>query len=171
VDVQPLFTAAEIANRTRELGLAFRRDAGNAEVFLLGLLKGTTCFVADLLRAIPGNVSYGFIDVVQDIADTETATAMEIDFLRFAEIRGKHVFLIKDVVSTGIIETYLLQQLRLHDPAELRLVALLDRPALRRADLKVDFRAFEVGDGAFVGYGLELDGRHANLPFIARTNV
>ena len=151
-----------------KLAQAIRKDAGDAPVFLLGVLKGATCFLGDLLRALPGPVGYGFIDVVRDAADALTGDAIEIDFLNFLDIAGKNVYLIKDVVSTGVIENYLLTQLRQKGPAALKLVALIDRPNLRTVDLAADFHAFEVEDGSFVGYGLELDGLHANLPHLAR---
>ena len=157
-----------IAKRIEKLAAEIRRDSGDVPVFLLGVLKGTTCFVADLLRATPGEVGYGFIDVVRDSADALTHDAIEIDFLNYIDISGKNVYLIKDVVSTGVIENYLLNQLRQKQPAALKLVALIDRPNLRTVDLTADFRAFEVKEGAFVGYGLEIDGRHANLPYLAR---
>jgi len=137
-------------------------------IFLLGVLKGTTCFLADLMRAIPGEVGYGFIDVVREVADTETAAAMEIDFLSWIDIAGRNVYLLKDVVSTGVIESYLLTQLRQKNPASLKLVALLDRPDLRTVELKSDHHAFNIDEGVFVGYGLEMDGKHANLPYIGR---
>ena len=164
--IKTKFSADEIAKRVADLGAEIRSDAGKSEIFLLGVLKGTSCFLADLLREIPGNVSYGFIDVVRDIADAETATALEIDYFSYTDIGGKNVYLLKDVVSTGVIETYLMSQLRLDNPKSLKLVALLDRPGTRTIDLNVDFRAFEIDEGSFVGYGLELQGRHGNLPYI-----
>lgn len=151
-----------------ELGAEIRRDAGDAEVFLLGILKGTSCFLADLLRAVPGAVTYGFVHVISDIADTATANALQIDYLSFTDIAGRNVYVLKDVVSTGIIETYFLSQLRMHNPATLKLVALLDRPELRTIDLQTDFRAFEVTNGSYVGYGLEMQNRYGNLPYIGR---
>ena len=166
--VEVVFSAAEIAARVAELGAAIRRDAGSAPVFLLAVLKGSSCLAADLLRAIDGDVDYGFIDVVRDMADTQVAHAMEIDFLNWIDLRGKNVYMLKDVVTSGVIETYLLSQLRQRQPATLKLVALLDRPNLRTVELESDFRAFQAGDGVFVGYGLELDGRFGNLPYIGR---
>ena len=162
------FSAEQISKRVRELSQQIRTDAGSADIFLLGVLKGTSCFLADLVRAIPGDVSYGFIDVVRDMADAQTADALEIDYFSYSDIARKNVYLLKDVVSTGVIETYLLTQLRSHNPAMLKLVALLDRPGLRTVDLQADYRAFEVEDGSFVGYGLELNGRSGNLPYIGR---
>lgn len=168
VKVKSKFSAKRIATRVEKLAADIRKDAGKSDIFLLGVLKGTSCFLADLIRAIPGNVSYGFIDVVRDIADAETATALEIDYFSYTDIGGKNVYLLKDVVSTGVIETYLISQLRQDNPHSLKLVALLDRPGSRTVDLSVDFRAFEIEDGTFVGYGLEQEGRHGNLPFIGR---
>jgi hypoxanthine phosphoribosyltransferase len=167
--IDPLFTAPQIAERVADLGRAIRADAGSGNVFLLGILKGSAVFVADLLRAIEGDVAYGFIDVVRDVADTETATALEIDFVSHTNIADRDVYIVKDVVSTGIIENYLLTQLRQHSPRSLKLVALLDRPAMRTVDIRTDFRAFETDGGSYVGYGLELEGEHGNLPYIGRT--
>lgn len=168
-ELQPVFSADEIASRIHALGSEIRRDAGDGEIFLLGVLKGTALFTADLLRAIPGDVSYAFVDVVRDAADNETADAIEIDFLSFTDIRGRNVYLLKDVVATGVIENYLLSQLRTHEPASLRLVALLDRPNSRTVDLPSDYRLFTIEeDGTWAGYGLEQRSRFGNLPFIGR---
>jgi hypoxanthine phosphoribosyltransferase len=167
--IKKAFSEKQIARRIDRLGAEIRKDAGKADVFLLGVLKGASLFLADLMRAIPGEVSYGYINVIRDMADTEVASAMEIDYLHWSDISGKHVYLLKDVVSTGVIESYLLMQLRQKKPSELKLVALVDRPALRTVELEVDYRAFEADHrGVFVGYGLELTGKHANLPYIGR---
>jgi hypoxanthine phosphoribosyltransferase len=167
-EIEQIFTSEAIARRMGELGAEIRRDAGDAEVFLLGILKGTSCFLADLLRTVPGPVTYGFVDAISDISDTTTADALRIDYLSYTNIAGRNVYVLKDVVSTGIIETYFLSQLRLHGPASLKLVALLDRPDLRTIELATDFRAFEVKTGSFCGYGLELQNRYGNLPYIGR---
>ena len=164
--IKSKFSANKIAKRVEKLAAEIRSDAGKADIFLLGVLKGTSCFLSDLIRQMPGNVSYGFIDVVRDIADAETATALEIEYFSYTDIGGKNVYLLKDVVSTGVIETYLMSQLRLDNPKSLKLVALLDRPGTRTVDLTVDFRGFEIEEGSYVGYGLELQGRHGNLPYI-----
>jgi hypoxanthine phosphoribosyltransferase len=166
--IEQLFSAEEISRRVNAIGGAIRAEAGNGEVFLLGILKGASVFLSDLLRSIDGDVTYGFIDVVRDEADTGVASALEIDFVSYTDISGRDVYVIKDIVSTGVIENYLLAQLRLHNPKSLHLVALLDRPSLRTVDLTVDFKAFETDGGSYVGYGLELDAHHGNLPFIGR---
>lgn len=160
------FTQEEIARRVAELGKAIRTDAGSAEVVLVGILKGSAVFLTDVLRAVPGEVSYHFIDVVQGQTDTEVAEATQIDYFTHFDLTGKNVYLLKDVVSTGVIEAYLLSQLRQRNPKDLKLVALLDRPDFRTVELDVSFPAFRIGSGTFVGYGLESRGKLANLPFI-----
>ena len=112
--IKPAFSAEEIATRVHALGTRIRDDAGSAEVFLLGVLKGTSCFLADLVRAIPGEVTYGYIDVVRDVADAETANALEIDYFSFIDIAGRDVYLLKDVVSTGASLLRAVYQARRH---------------------------------------------------------
>ena len=165
-EIRPVFSAEAIAARVGELAADIRRDSGNAEVFFLCILKGASIFLADLLRSVTGDVSYGFIDVIRDAEGNSTADALEIDFLSFTDIRSRHVYVLKDVVNTGVIENYLLSQLRQHAPASLRLVALLDRPDARTVDVQADFSAFTITDGTFAGYGLEHQRRFGNLPYI-----
>jgi hypoxanthine phosphoribosyltransferase len=167
--IRPVFSAEQIASRVHDLAAEIRRDAGDSEIFLLGILKGTALFLGDLLRQIPGPASFAFIDVVRDNADQQIADAVEIDFLSFNDIRDRHVFLLKDVVHSGVIENYLFTQLRTHEPASLHLVALLDRPNARTVDVQADYRAFSIDeDGTWVGYGLERMRRFGNLPYIGR---
>lgn len=161
------FSAQQIARRVAEMAQEIRTEAGpDAEVYLIGILKGAACFLTDLMRAMSGPVRYEFIDVIRDVSDTEVAEALEIDFLTHFEMKGRRVYLLKDVVTTGVIENYLLMQLRQRNPADLKLVALLDRPTHRTVEIAVDHRAFQADEGNFVGYGLEIGGKWANLPYI-----
>jgi hypoxanthine phosphoribosyltransferase len=162
-----VFGAHEIERRVAALAAEIRDDAGESPLFLLGILNGASCFLTDLLRRIHGEAGYGFIDVVRDVSHTQIDSTMEIDFLSWIDISGRNVYMVKDVVSTGVIETYLLTQLRQKNPASLKLVALIDRPDARTVHLTVDFAAFEGAEGTYVGYGLELEGRHGNLPYLA----
>ena len=166
--VTPVFDEKVIAGRIAELGSLIRQDAGSSEILLIGILKGTAVFLSDLMRSIEGRVRYHFVDVIRDQSDTEIAEAMQIDFMTHFEMKGQNIYLLKDVVTTGVIESYLLGQFRQRKPAALKLVALLDRPALRTEPVEVDYKAFEVEGGTFVGYGLEHGGRYGNLRFLGR---
>jgi hypoxanthine phosphoribosyltransferase len=164
ISARTRFSQNEIAQRIAELGKTIRRDAGDGEIVLIGILKGSSVFLADLLRAIPGDVRYHFVDVVREQGSEDQP--MDINFLTHFGMEGKQIYLLKDIVATGVIESYLINQFRLKSPSEIRLVALLDRPSSRRVLLRVDYRAFEVEDGTFVGYGLEHQGQFENLPYI-----
>lgn len=164
--MQTLWSQAQIQERVQELAREIRSDAGDGDILLVGVLKHGAIFLADLLRAIPGRVHYEFLDKISDLSDTTIANAVEIDFLSHFDMRNRRVYLLKDVVSSGVIEQWLMSQLKLRHPASLKLVALIDRPDLRTTPFEVDFRAFIGGDGRFVGYGLEADGDHGNLPSI-----
>ncbi|MGK2859660.1 MAG: phosphoribosyltransferase [Thermoanaerobaculia bacterium] len=165
--VTKLFGEEQIQSRIREVGAAIRRDAGDSEVFLIGILKGSSVFLADLIRAIPGQVHYEWVNVLFDVADTETAEATEIDFLTQFSMQGRHIYVLKDIVTSGIIENYLLTQFRERDPASLHLVAMIDCPGSRTVDLACQSALFTTERGRFVGYGLEFENRFANLPYIA----
>ena len=169
--MQILWTETQIRDRVQALAAELRADAGDEEILLVGVLKGTAVFLADLLRAIPGPVGYEFLDKISDLSDTSIADAIEIDFLSHFDMRGRRVYLLKDVVSTGVIEQWLMSQLRLRHPSAIKLVALIDRPDLRRTAFDVDYRAFVGGSGQFVGYGLEADGRGANLTSIGSRSL
>ena len=162
--VRTRFTEEQIEERIAEMGARIRKDAGDDEILLIGILKGSSVFLADLLRAVPGEVRYHFIDVVRREGNDEDPIAL--NFLTHFDMEGRNIYLLKDVVATGVIENYLLTQFRTRNPGQLRLVALLDRPNSRRVGVQVDYAAFEVGEGTFVGYGLDHQGRFENLPFI-----
>ena len=169
IKLKKTFSDKRIASAVAKLGKRIRKDAGDAEIFLLGILKGTSCFLPDLMRAISGDVGFGYIDMIlDDVSDTQVASAVEISYLSHINLRGRHVYLLKDVVATGVIENYLLTQLRQKNPADLKLVALLDHVDQRTVDIEPDYRAFKVGPGNYVGYGLERGGQFGNLPYIAK---
>jgi hypoxanthine phosphoribosyltransferase len=165
-EVEPFFGADQIRIRVSELAAEIRRDAGDDPICLIGILKGASVFLTDVLLASSGVVRYEWVNVIRDHADTETAEAMEIDFLTQFDMRGKRLYVLKDVVSTGVIESYLLSQFRQNRPSILKLVALIDIPEARTVDLVPDFAAFTAPKSLFVGYGLEYEGEYGNLPFI-----
>lgn len=163
-----VFDEKTIEGRIREVGAAIRKDAGEREVLLIGILKGASVFLADLVRAIPGRVHYEWVNVILGVRDTDTADATQIDFLTQFPIDGYRVYVLKDIVTTGVIETYLLTQLRERSPESLKLAALIDCPDARTVDLACDFSVFTTERDHFVGYGLESEREYGNLPYIGR---
>jgi hypoxanthine phosphoribosyltransferase len=158
------FDAGQIAARVGELASTLDRDFRDEAPALVSVLKGSSFLLADLARRMTVPVSCEYISVSRQEGSDEI---LQIDFATGFPIAGRPVVLLKDVVNSGVIETYLLTQLSAAGAGPIRLVSIVDKVPERKTDLAVDFSLFSTDRGRFVGYGMELDGRWANLPFIA----
>lgn len=170
VSVQPTLTLrhseAEIAARVSEVARRIGRDYEDRPLVLLSLLKGSAFFLADLSRKIERPHGFEFINVTR--REIEGKESVEIDFATPLSLSGKEVVVLKDVVNTGVIETYLMNQLRTDDPASVRFAAIVDRPQERRSSILVDYVLFNSADrDHLVGYGMEYAGQYGHLPHIA----
>ncbi|MEO6835024.1 MAG: phosphoribosyltransferase family protein [Candidatus Tumulicola sp.] len=157
---QPLFDAASIAGRVRELGAAIAADYAGTVPLLIGLLTAAAPFLADLSRAIAIPCELDVISVNRygqgDGIEFQKDTAISI--------AGRHAILVDDTIDTGLTLQYVLKTLLARDPASLAVCTLLDRPHRRIADIDVKYRGFEAPDVYVVGYGLDYFGRYRELP-------
>jgi hypoxanthine phosphoribosyltransferase len=161
-----LIDAERIAVRVRELGAEVRGWFNADEpILVVGVLKGSFLFMADLVRAIDGPVVCEFLGV-SSYEGTESTGAVRLTHDLRVDIAGRHVVLVEDIVDTGLTLDYLLRTLRARGPASLRVVALLDKPDRRRVPVTVDRVGFTIPDAFVVGYGLDLDQLHRNIPYI-----
>jgi hypoxanthine phosphoribosyltransferase len=162
-----LLSARDVQLRVRELALAIRRDAGPAPVLhLVGVLKGAFMFLADLLRAIDGPVTCDFLAVSSYGAADTSAGDVRLTRDLDQPIDGRDVVLVEDIIDSGRTLRYLQHLLATRRPRSLRTVCLLDKPARRQVDVQVDYIGFTIEDRFVVGYGLDLDERYRNLPYI-----
>ena len=149
-------------------------ELGDQDPVLIAVLGGSVIFFADLVRAIRRPVRFEMIHVEYSQATAEKPPpprppVLDIVYPIPVEIEGQTVVLVKDVVESGIIESYLDQQLRERGAREVKFVALIDMPAERKISLDVDYHAFQTSrQGTLVGYGLKHGGRYGTLPFIGR---
>ncbi len=151
----------------RELGREIRRDHEGREPLLVAALKASFVFLTDLSRALTIPHTIDFVELASYGADADTGGHTRIRFLKDldAEIAGRDVLIVEDVVDTGLTLNYLCKTLRLRDPGSLAAVTLLDRPYRRLVDdLPVRYVGFTVPDELFVGYGFDLHERYRNLP-------
>lgn len=160
-----LFTGSEIERRVNELGAEIARDYAGKEPLLVGVLKGVTCFMADLMRHISLPVSVDFMAISSYDGDRSGAVRIVQDLSE--NIEGRDVLIVEDIVDTGMTLNHLMRQLKARGPATLRVVALLDKRVRRLVDVPLDYVGFEVPDEFVVGYGLDHAQRFRNLPFIA----
>jgi bifunctional protein TilS/HprT len=159
-----LISANQIQRRVGELGAQISRDYSGQAPMAVGVLKGVFFFMADLLRHISLPVSVDFMAISSYEGDSGGAVKILKDLdLNIAE---QHVLLVEDIVDTGMTLNRILERLRSHRPASLKVCALLDKRARRLVDVPLDYIGFEVPDEFVVGYGLDYHQRYRNLPFI-----
>jgi hypoxanthine phosphoribosyltransferase len=169
--IEPLFEAQAIATSVAELGRRVGAELGDEDPVVLAVLGESVIFFADLVRAMRRPVRFELIHVdYERSGEGEGETPLlQLHYPIQVEIAGQTVVVVKDIVESGVIETYLDQQLRNRGARSVRFVALIDMPAERKTSFEVDYHAFQTSrQGTLVGYGLKHGGRYGNLPFIGR---
>ena len=161
-----LIPQAEIASAVARLASAIARDYRKKNPLLLGILKGSFVFMADLVRKLDFPLEVDFIRLSSYGSGQQTQGRVKVvQGLRLA-VRGRHVLVVEDIVDTGITVAFLLEYLKKKKPASLRLCALTDKPSRRRVPVTIDYKGLTVPDKFLVGYGLDYDEKYRNLPDI-----
>jgi len=158
-----LYSNAKIQRRIRTLARHISRDYAGQRLVLIGILKGVVCFMADLMQHLSLPVTLDFMAISYYGGDGQVVKiTRDLD----SSITGQHVLMVEDIVDTGMTLNYILNHLSAHNPASLRVCALLDKRARRLIDVPLDYVGFKVPDEFVVGYGLDYKGEYRNLPFI-----
>ena len=165
-EVRPLISADRIAERTAELAAQITREYAGRSLVLLSVLKGSFMFAADLARAIALPVRIEFLGVRSYGADTKSSGVVQITQDLTRPVDGDDILIVEDIVDTGLTLTYLREQLRLRNPASIKVAALLHKPARIQREVEIDYLGFTIDDVFVVGYGLDYAERYRNLPFL-----
>ncbi len=163
--IEVLIPEADLRARVAALGAQITGDYAGRSLVVVGVLKGSFVFLADLVRAIDLPLAVEFIGI-SSYAGTTTTGVVKITSDLGRSIEGKDVLLVEDIVDTGLTMRYLLDNLGTRAPASLEVCALLEKPARARVTIPIRYRGFVIGDEFVVGYGLDWDGRMRNLPYI-----
>jgi hypoxanthine phosphoribosyltransferase len=157
--------AARIEALAREIELHF---AGTEKLIVVGLLRGSFVFIADLVRELDLPVEVDFLEA-SSYGDG-TISSREVRILKDlrGEIGGKDVLVVEDIVDTGFTLKHVIGLLASREPNRMRTIALLDKPSRREADVKADWIGFEIPDEFVVGYGIDYAQRNRNLPYIGK---
>lgn len=163
-----LIDETSIQARVRELGAEIASVYGGGEpLVLVSVLKGSLIFVADLMRAIPSNVVIDLMEVSSyGGGNTESSGTVRILKDLSGTIEGRDVLIVEDIIDTGLTLNYLMGYLSGKSPRSIRIVTLLNKPARRLVDLKVDWTGFEIPDKFVVGYGLDFGETYRNLRYV-----
>lgn len=164
-----LISTEQLAARVAALGAqitAAYRHAEPKDIVVVGVLKGSVLFMADLVRHIELPVYLDFMAVSSYGDATTSSGVVQITQDLTRPIEGKHVLIVEDIVDTGHTVHYLMQNLRTRQPASLRLCALLHKPARSEREVSIDYLGFTIENKFVVGYGLDIAQQYRNLPFI-----
>ncbi len=161
-----LFTRVEIESAVKRLASEITADYRDKNPLIIGILKGSFIFLADLVRRLDFPIELEFIRLSSYGSSRQTSGRVKVVQGIRTEVKGRHVLVAEDIVDTGITVAYLLDYLKKKKAVSLRLCALTDKPSRRRVPVTIDYLGLTVPDKFLVGYGLDCDEKYRNLPDI-----
>lgn len=165
-NIRVLITLKKIAAVVKSLAGEITRDYHDKRPLLVGVLKGSFIFLADLVRQLDFPLEVDFIQLTSYGSGKENTGMIEVDHDLRTNIAGRHVLLVEDIIDTGITASYLLGVLGEREPASLKLCTLMDKPSRRRVPVKIDYAGLTVPDRFVVGYGLDNNEEYRHFPHI-----
>lgn len=162
-----MFSQEEIEAKVIELAKQIKKDYKGQDLLLVGILKGASVFVADLMRKIDLNVNIDFMSVSSYGSGTVSSGTVKILKDLDVDIKDKNVLIVEDIIDSGITLRNLYDTLMTREPRSLKLCTLLNKPARKKVDVDVDYVGFVIEDKFIVGYGIDYDEKYRNLPYIA----
>ena len=164
--ITPLVTEAQIRARVQELGAQLTKDYAGKDLVVIGLLNGVFPFFADLVRAMNLDIDVSFMQVASYGGGMESTGEVHILKDLDRSIQGRHALVVEDIVDTGLTLFKVGNLLKDREPLGLKICTLLDKPSRRKVEVPVDYIGFTIEDHFVVGYGLDLDGKLRNLPYV-----
>ncbi len=161
-----LFTGEEIEAKVKTLAGEIRQDYQARHPLLIGILKGSFVFMADLIRLLDFPLEVEFIRLSSYGGGRESSGKVRVVQGLRSPIKGRDVLVIEDIVDTGLTISFLLDYLRKKMPASLKLCALTDKPSRRQVPVTIDYLGFTLPNKFVVGYGLDWDEKFRYLPDI-----
>lgn len=167
--IDEMISAKSIAARVEALAREIQeRFKGTDKLVVVGLLRGSFVFIADLVRELDLPVEVDFLEASSYGDGTESSREVRILKDLRGEIGGRDVLVVEDIVDTGFTLSHVLHLLESRGPARIETIALLDKPTRREVDIRATWTGFEIPDEFVVGYGIDYAQRNRNLPYIGK---
>ena len=161
-----LISEEEIQAKVAEIGARISEDYVGKNLLMVGILKGSVVFMADLMRAVGVPTQIDFMSVSSYGSGTKSSGVVKIIKDLDNNVEGYDLLLVEDILDSGLTLSYLREMLQNRHPNSIKIVTLLNKPARRTADIQPDYCCFDVPDEFVVGYGLDFDERYRNLPYV-----
>ena len=165
-NIRVLFSAAQIQERVREMGLQLAKDLDGKKPLYVGVLKGACMFQMDIARATPIDLEMDFLAVSSYGSGTVSSGQVQLVMDLRTDIRGRDVVLCEGVVDSGRSVKFILDLLESRGAASIKVAALLDKRPCRKIPVPVDYAGWTIGDEFVIGYGMDYDERYRNLPYV-----
>ena len=163
---EKMITEEQLAQKVEELAKQIEKDYEGQSLLVVGILKGASVFVSDLIRKINLDVNIDFMSVSSYGNGTESSGTVKILKDLDVDIEGKNVLIVEDIIDSGLTLSNLVAALQTRSPKSLKICTLLDKPQRRTADIPVDYVGFVIEDKFIVGYGIDWAEKYRNLPYI-----
>ena len=164
--ITPLFSEEQIRVRVKELGVQLTADYVGKVPVVVGLLNGVFPFIADLVRAMDLEMDVSFMQVASYHGGTESTGEVHILKDLDRSIQGRHLLVVEDIVDTGLTLHKVRNLLKDREPLSIKVCTLLDKPSRRKVEVPVHYVGFTIPDHFVIGYGLDLEGKYRNLPYV-----
>lgn len=164
--IEVMISAEEIEKRVAELGAQITRDFKGQSIHLIGVLKGSFMFLADLVRHVDLECSVDFLGVSSYGSRTESSGVVRMTQDLSSPIKGRHVVLVEDIVDTGLTMKYLIDNMQTRMPESISVCTLLYKPSNQRIEVPIHYVGFTIPNKFVIGYGLDYAEYYRNLPFI-----
>jgi hypoxanthine phosphoribosyltransferase len=168
---EALITEDEISLRIQALGNAITKDFEDEELVVICVLKGAFVFCSDLIKKINRPISLEFISLSSYGDSTNSSGNVRLEMDITANIEGKNVLIVEDIVDTGLTIKTLMDFMAVRNPKTVKLASLLFKPVKLKHPVKIDYLGFEIEDKFVIGYGLDYAGRYRELPYIGILNA
>jgi len=161
-----LYNEKELRAKIKEIGEEINKDYENRELVLVGILKGSVPFMADLIKEINVPCTMDFMAVSSYGNSTKTSGVVRIlkdlDF----QIENKDILIVEDIIDSGVTLSYLIDYLKRRNPSSINVACLLNKQERRKVEIHAKYVGFDVPDYFLVGYGLDYAEKYRNLPYI-----
>ena len=164
---QVLITEQQLDERIKEMGHQIAEDYQGEPLTIVGILKGAVIFFADLARAIDLPLQMDFMSVSSYGSGTTSSGVVKIIKDLDADVTGRHILLVEDIIDTGITLAYLKEYLSNRGARSVKICTLLDKPTRREKAVHVDYIGFTMPDEFLIGYGVDYAENYRNLPYVA----
>jgi hypoxanthine phosphoribosyltransferase len=166
--LEVLLPAKDIAQRVESLGRRITLDYEKKPLILIGILKGSFIFLADLIRQIDLPVAIDFMSLSSYGNSTKSSGVVRIIKDLDHSLEGHHVLVVEDIVDTGLTLNYIYGHVKSRGALSVKICSLLDKSERRQVAVPLHYKGFEIPDEFVVGYGLDVDERYRNLPDVCK---